>query len=337
MSSVSPDPVALLRGHGLRSTPQRRAILASFQGGATEHLSADEVHARASLTLPDLGRGTVYATLAEFTELGLLAAFGVPEPVRYETNTTPHDHFRCRLCLRLFDLASVVQGVETFSRRGFVIERVETRAEGVCAECADYETSLRKGAQAILTTNPLGDTLKTRGIASAEVSSPLGPMLLAATSQGLIRLAFEEHADAGHLRKLAASRRGNDAARQHLDQAIGELQRYFTDQRAQIDCTIDWATLANRQPVVLQSTLEIPYATTRSYAELKLDLPAKELGWPLGANPISIVTPCHRVTRGVEIPEIFVGGSQRRTWLLTHEQYHAGSVQTSITEPARKR
>ena len=35
---------------------------------------------------------------------GLLAAFGTPEPVRYETNTEPHDHFRCRLCLRLFDL-----------------------------------------------------------------------------------------------------------------------------------------------------------------------------------------------------------------------------------------
>src|SRR5512132_4416217 len=103
MSRTASDVGHLLRELGLRSTPQRRAILLAFERGPAAHLSADEVHARASRELPDLGRGTVYATLAEFTELGLLAAFGTPDPVRYETNTAPHDHFRCRLCLRLFD------------------------------------------------------------------------------------------------------------------------------------------------------------------------------------------------------------------------------------------
>src|SRR5690348_18104211 len=78
----------LLRARGLRSTPQRRAILAAFRGGTAEHLSADEVYARAAESVPDLSRGTVYATLAEFSELGLLSASGAPEPVRYETNTT---------------------------------------------------------------------------------------------------------------------------------------------------------------------------------------------------------------------------------------------------------
>ncbi len=325
--SMSPasDSVDLLRSHGLRSTPQRRAILTAFEGGRTEHLSADEVHAQASQTLPDLGRGTVYATLAEFTELGLLAAFGVPEPVRYETNTTPHDHFGCRVCLRLFDLDGVVPGLENLTKRGFAIERVETRAEGICAECTDYETSLREGARAILATKPLGDILETRGIAGAEVSGPLGSLLLAATPQGLIRLAFEEHADASQLRKLAASRRGNDAGRRHLDQATRELQRYLTHKSTRTDCTIDWVALADHHPAVLQSTLEIPYATTRSYTELENNLPAKELGWPLGANPIPIIAPCHRVTRGVQTPDIFVGGPHRREWLLAHEQHHPRS------------
>ncbi len=320
------DSGNLLRSHGLRSTPQRRAILAAFGGGRTEHLSADEVHAQASQTLPDLGRGTVYATLAEFTELGLLAAFGASEPVRYETNTTPHDHFRCRVCLRLFDLDGVLRGLEHLAKRGFAIERIQTRAEGVCAECGDYETSLRNGAQAILTTRPLGDILQTRAIAAAVVSSPLGPLLLAATPHGLIRLAFEDHADASQLRKLAASRRGTQAARRHLDQGTGELQRYITANSTQIDCTIDWGALAEHHPTVLQATLEIPYATTRSYTELNNNLTAKELGWPLGANPIPIVAPCHRVTRGTQIPETFVGGPSRRKWLLAHEQHHPRSV-----------
>lgn len=335
MSSASADSIGLLRSHGLRSTPQRRAILAAFQGGSTEHFSADEVHARASSTLPDLGRGTVYATLAEFTELGLLAAFGVPEPVRYETNTTPHDHFRCRVCLRLFDLVGVVQGLESIKSRGFTIERVETRAEGVCAECTDYEASLRKGARAILTKSPLGDIFEIRGIAVAGVNSPIGPLLLAATPQGVIRLGFEEHADAGALRELAASRRGNDTTRGHLHHAIHEVEGYLAGQRTQIDCTIDWDALADHCPDLLRSTMDIPYAATRSYTEFQLGLPAKELGWPLGSNPIPIITPCHRVTRGIQTPDTFVGGSHRRRWLLAHEQQHAGSAQTSSREPKR--
>ena len=103
--TFGPDAGDLLRARGLRVTPQRRAILGAFSHGADEHLSADEIHARAAAVVPELGRGTVYAALAELTELGLLAARGSPEPVRYETNTEPHQHFRCRLCLRLFDVA----------------------------------------------------------------------------------------------------------------------------------------------------------------------------------------------------------------------------------------
>src|ERR1700679_2267770 len=107
MSAMSPDPDqagAILRARGMRSTPQRRMILSIFAGGRTEHLAADEVYARASRLLPELSRATVYATLAEFSELGLLSAFGSPEPVRYETNLEPHAHFRCGLCWRVFDL-----------------------------------------------------------------------------------------------------------------------------------------------------------------------------------------------------------------------------------------
>ena len=108
--AFGPDAGELLRARGLRVTPQRRAILGAFSHGADEHLSADEIHARAAAVVPELGRGTVYAALAELTELGLLAARGSPEPVRYETNTEPHQHFRCRLCLRLFDVALAEPG-----------------------------------------------------------------------------------------------------------------------------------------------------------------------------------------------------------------------------------
>src|SRR5947208_708492 len=99
---MTPDAARMLRERGLRVTPQRRAILEAL--GRDEHLSADDVHARATAAVPGISRGTVYATLAELSELGLVSAFGSPEPVRYELNVVPHQHFRCRQCGRLFDV-----------------------------------------------------------------------------------------------------------------------------------------------------------------------------------------------------------------------------------------
>ena len=145
--AFGPDAGELLRARGLRVTPQRRAILGAFSHDAAEHLSADEIHARAAAVVPELGRGTVYAALAELTELGLLAARGSPEPVRYETNTEPHQHFRCRLCLRLFDVELDDPAPDALAAQGFVVEQITITAEGVCAECVAYDKGLRAGAK----------------------------------------------------------------------------------------------------------------------------------------------------------------------------------------------
>jgi Fe2+ or Zn2+ uptake regulation protein/O6-methylguanine-DNA--protein-cysteine methyltransferase len=319
MSLRSDQAGEVLRARGLRSTPQRRAILGAFQGDLTEHLSADEVYARASESLPELSRGTVYATLAEFSELGLLSASGAPEPVRYETNTAHHSHFRCRLCLRIFDLVSGLQNPEEITDAGFSVERVDTRAEGICAECNDYDAGLRAGAGAISKSGPATDTLAAPGVATAPLDGPLGTLLLAATPQGLTRVAFEGHGDFGALQVHAASRRGSQASRRHLADAAAKLRDYFAGNTDRVQWVIDWAFLESPGAPALRSTESIPYAGHRSYIRLANAGSARELGWIMGANPIPIVTPCHRVTRGVEIPTTFVGGADRRHWLESHE------------------
>jgi methylated-DNA-[protein]-cysteine S-methyltransferase len=309
----------LLRARGLRSTPQRRAILGAFRGGATEHLSADEVYARAAESLPDLSRGTVYATLAEFSELGLLSASGAPEPVRYETNTTHHSHFRCRICLRIFDLVSGLQSPAEITDPGFSVERVDTRAEGVCADCNGYDAGLRAGARAISQSGPAADTLAAPGVATAVADGPLGTLLLAATPLGLTRVAFEGHGDFDALRAHAASRRGSHAARRHLTDAADRLRDYFAGNTDRLDWIVDWTFLESAGAAALKSTETIPYADHRSYTDLANAGSARDLGWVMGANPIPIVAPCHRVTRGIEVPTTFVGGTERRHWLEDHE------------------
>jgi Fe2+ or Zn2+ uptake regulation protein/O6-methylguanine-DNA--protein-cysteine methyltransferase len=321
MGSSSSDVGALLRELGLRSTPQRRAILRAFSSGPAEHLSADEVHARASQELPDLGRGTVYSTLAEFTEVGLLSAFGTSEPVRYETNTEPHDHFRCRLCLRLFDL-DTLKAAEQSMPRGFTLERTETRAEGTCAECGDYDRGLRKGTTTIAADGALAHPLAP-GIACVVTEGPLGPIALAASDEGLLRIAFEGHGDAEELRARAASRRGSREARAHVERAASELQGYLHGAASEIGCPVDWSGLAVPDGRALAATRAIPYGDHRSYSALGSERRAYDIGLTMGANPIPIAAPCHRVTRGIERPQIFVGGAERRRWLDAHERQHA--------------
>ena len=321
MSTTPSDVGAVLRELGLRSTPQRRAILLAVRAGAEEHLSADEVYARASRELPDLGRGTVYATLAEFAEAGLLARFGTSEPVRYETNTEPHDHFRCRLCLRLFDLETLTATTQSMPR-GFALESIETRAEGVCADCAGYQRGLKKGVRTIAAVGALPDP-RPKGLACLAMAGPLGTLLLAASPVGLVRLAFDDHGDADELRARAARRRGGEAARGHLDRASREVQSYLQGDTIDVRCPLDWDALAVRDRNGLAATSAIPYGDHRSYAALGSERSGYEVGLTMGANPIAIVAPCHRVTRGVECPPVFVGGLERRRWLGEHERRHA--------------
>jgi Fe2+ or Zn2+ uptake regulation protein/O6-methylguanine-DNA--protein-cysteine methyltransferase len=308
------DAGDLLRRHQLRSTPQRRAILKAFRSTAAEHLSAEEVLARAAQAVPDLGRGTVYATLAELAEVGLLASVGVAEPVRYETNLAPHDHFHCRLCLRLFD---VDLGGRELGRRppqGFEIESVAARAEGTCRECTEYLAGLGHGASGILQQRSLAE----EGLAEltcASIPSPVGALGVAASADGIVRLGFEDHADYGGIVARAKSRRGPTAARWRLRELAATIERYFGgDARLSAD-VLDWRLAGEQQQRVLSAVRRIPYAESLSYDRLGDTLSPYDRGVLVGSNPLALLIPCHRVSRGSERPELYVGGLKRLQFL----------------------
>lgn len=316
-----------LHSRGLRSTPQRHAILNAFEQDAGEHLSAEEIHSRAASSLASLSRGTVYAALTELTELGLLSAVGLPDPVRYELNTSRHDHFRCRLCLRLFDLESAPYTPGIGPPRS-VVERVDVRSEGICADCVDYEAGLHAGIRAIERGSsrlPWADVLQRSDVACIAIEGPLGKVLLAASSTGLVRLAFENHHfDLAELEARAATRRGSRAAREHLTAAAEALGGFFAGERHELGCAIDRSGIA---PAVepLTATGTIPLTRHASYLDLAGSLPPRELGRWMGANPMPVIFPCHRVARGKEVPEAFVGGAERRRWLESHERAYVSS------------
>jgi Fur family ferric uptake transcriptional regulator len=298
-----------LRGRGLRVTPQRRAILAAFAGGSDEHLSADEVHARASAAVPGISRGTVYATLAELTELGLVATFGSPQPVRYETNVDPHQHFRCRQCERLFD---VTPAASAPALPGYAVERVSLIVIGVCAECRDYERGVREGAADLLATA----RLDAAALAGRCLDTPFGRLGVAASAEGVVRIAFAEHADFAAVEGRA--RRGRRAARDHADQAVRWLGDYLAGDSDGLDDGVDWSAVPAR--AVLEAAARIPFGALRSYERLGVADRPYELGRALGGNPLPLLFPCHRVSCGSQLLDAYAGGAAARAWLSGFER-----------------
>ncbi len=291
-------------------TPQRRAILGAFNDRPDEHLSADEVHARATIVVQEIGRGTVYATLAELTELGLVAAVGSPEPVRYEINVAPHDHFRCRLCLRLWDVDLGAPPRDPPTDHGFLIERIVMSAEGLCAECRAYSRGLSAGAAAMISKPQLDDDL-IGSLACVRRESPLGALLLACSSQGIVRLAFDDHADADALSRRAKTRRGERGARNRAEALGTALENYFGGGLDAAEEVVDWGRAEAATSGALEATRGIPYGEPRSYERLGFEIRAYDCGYAMGSNPIPMLLPCHRVARGSERPDVWVGGIER--------------------------
>ena len=135
VDAEDPELVAILRAHGLRVTAQRRAVYAAFDNGRAGHLSAGEVLRRAQRIAPAIVLATVYNTLSQFVAAGLLGTVPGPSCQLYDPNVTPHDHFRCRLCARLFDVH--LQGVDqlTLAEPGYVVEHASVIFHGTCPSC----------------------------------------------------------------------------------------------------------------------------------------------------------------------------------------------------------
>lgn len=148
----------------------------------------------------------------------------------------------------------------------------------------------------------------------AVIASPVGPLGLAQDGDALSRVAF-----------LSNRHRPRPPATPLLHEAANQLARYFTDPDWRFDLPLDehgtpfqrrlWAELRG-----------IPRGETRSYGTLaaQLDSGPRAVGGACRANPLVIVTPCHRVVAARGGLGGFAGATtgrpvQTKQWLLDHE------------------
>ncbi len=161
-------------------------------------------------------------------------------------------------------------------------------------------------------------------VAYAIEDSPFGPILLAATELGLVMVSLPGQEPDSALRRLAAevSPRVVEAPAR-LDEVRRELDLYFAGSLRDFDLALDWQLTSGFRRRVLRSTARIPYGETRNYTEMARsagnERAQRAAGSALGANPIPIVVPCHRVLRAGGALGGYGGGPAMKEALLRLE------------------
>ncbi|MGB8402633.1 MAG: methylated-DNA--[protein]-cysteine S-methyltransferase [Mycobacterium sp.] len=161
-------------------------------------------------------------------------------------------------------------------------------------------------------------------IAYRTVDSPVGPLLLAATEQGLVRVAYARENHDTVLQQLAdkvSPRILRAPAR--LDAAARELDEYFTQARRTFDLPLDWRLAAGFRAAVLHHLPEIGYGQTASYAAVAAlagsPKAVRAVGTACAKNPLPVVVPCHRVVRSDGAMGGYLGGPAAKRLLLDLE------------------
>ena len=139
-------------------------------------------------------------------------------------------------------------------------------------------------------------------VAYATADSPFGPLLLAKTGKGLVRVGLPNQ-DADQLLVDLAKRVSPRVleAPKELDEVRRELDLYFDGRLDRFDLPLDWRLSGGFRRRVLREINRIPYGQTRSYTEMARkagnERAVRAAGTACGSNPIPLVVPCHRVLR----------------------------------------
>jgi methylated-DNA-[protein]-cysteine S-methyltransferase len=153
--------------------------------------------------------------------------------------------------------------------------------------------------------------------------SPVGPLLVAVTGQGLCRISYdpeperevEELARVFGARVLRAAR--------PVDPVRRELAEYFEGRRRAFDLTVDLRGRSGFSRVILEQLARVPYGEVTTYGSLAARAgnpkAARAVGMIMNRNPIPIVLPCHRVVGSTGSLVGYGGGLERKRLLLDLE------------------
>ena len=161
-------------------------------------------------------------------------------------------------------------------------------------------------------------------IAYREIDSPVGSLLLAATEQGLVRVAYEVQ-DHDRVLALLAETVSPRILRApaRLDPVARQLEEYFGGGRQRFDVPLDFRLAHGFRRSVLAHLPDIGYGHTESYAQVAAATGSpravRAVGTACALNPLPVVVPCHRVIRSDGSLGQYAGGAAAKEILLELE------------------
>ncbi|HEU4412240.1 MAG TPA: methylated-DNA--[protein]-cysteine S-methyltransferase [Polyangiaceae bacterium] len=173
----------------------------------------------------------------------------------------------------------------------------------------------------------LGLEAQRRGlldVAYRTLDTPVGSLLVAATAEGVVRVAFDCEGHDAVLDGLAerVSPRILPAPGR-LDEAARQLDEYFAGRRRRFDLALDLRLARGFRQKVLGRLRAIDYGATATYAAIAAAVgsPAavRAVGTACAKNPLPVLVPCHRVLRSDGSVGQYVGGHDAKKALLELE------------------
>ena len=156
-----------------------------------------------------------------------------------------------------------------------------------------------------------------RLVAQARADTPLGPVTLVATADGLAGVWFDGQAH--HPGPLDVPL---DPSQAHIAHAMRELGEYFVGRRTRFDVALD-PLGTEFQHSVWTALARIAHGRTTSYGEIAAGLgrtrAGRAVGAAVGRNPLSVIVPCHRVLGRDGTLTGYAGGLERKQALLRLE------------------
>jgi methylated-DNA-[protein]-cysteine S-methyltransferase len=161
-------------------------------------------------------------------------------------------------------------------------------------------------------------------VAYRTIDSPVGTLLLAATTVGLVRVAYDIEDHDSVLTALAGSVSPRVLrAPARLDTAARQLDEYFGKRRTAFEVPVDLRLTEGFRRSVIEHLRGIGYGSRESYAAVAAAVgnprAVRAVGTACAHNPLPVVIPCHRVVRSDGSTGQYVGGPTAKSALLALE------------------
>ena len=134
----------LFEEYGIQPSFHRFKIL-QFLMENKNHPTVEQIYRHLVKDIPTLSKTTVYNTLRYFVSKGIVAEIMIEEnEVRYDFETTPHIHFKCKKCKNVYDIFMDCDILKKQQIDGHKIEEHHIYLLGICKNCRTIDNNKKQ-------------------------------------------------------------------------------------------------------------------------------------------------------------------------------------------------